>query len=126
MSKKNVNIDEQTLQESIARGIPQNMGYNPPEYAQKEPIKEEGRKRLTRNMNDEYIESYLTKVEFPARQMIYVSEETHKSLSDIVNVVGGRKANLSSYVENIIRSHFNENKELINGLHKNQYKPPLK
>ncbi len=88
--------------------------------------KEEVRRRPPRDRSGEYIEKYLPRIDFEARQLIYVSKETHAALTSIVQIVGGTKANISSYVENIIQAHFDSNKEIINGLYANKFNPPLK
>jgi len=43
----------------------------------------------------------------------------------IVNMIGGRKTNLSSYVENIILQHLESYKEEINEMYENKFKKPI-
>lgn len=128
-------IDEQTLKDAVARGIPRAGGYVPPKHDTplanddddyEEEIEEQLPKRRKGNkaMN-EYRDKYFVRSEQQGRQLIYVSEEIHESLSEVVKVVGGKRATLSSYVENILRTHLTENKELLNGDHKRRYKCPI-
>lgn len=133
-------IDEQTLKDAVARGIPRTGGYVPPSYMpptdmdidedeeseDDEETLHPKRKSKINSAIDEYRKSYLFKIDVPARQLIYVSEEVHESLMDIVKVIGGKKATMGSYVENILRSHLSEHKELINRVHKSKYKSPVK
>lgn len=132
--RDNKEVDENLLQEIISRGVPQSMGHVPPvvsinskseEIDRQEQPKQEVRKKHSKNKSESYKEEFFVKLEFSARQLIYVTKETHKTLVDIVQVAGGEKANLSSYVENIIRSHFESHKEVINGLYTNNFKPPI-
>lgn len=121
------NIDEKALQESISRGIPKPMGYTPPTY---EPSKVENKedeiaerkietsKKAIKLKNEIYINTYLSKKDFTNRQLIYVSKDTHKRLSNFVTIVGGEGVTLSSFVESILRNHLDENKDLINSLFK--------
>ncbi len=122
------NIDEKVLQESIARGIPKPMGYTPPKHEKEEPKAEkevsENTKRTSKQKSEMYINSFLSKRDFTDRQLIYVSKDTHKRLSNFVKIVGGEGVTLSSYVESILRNHIDENKELINGLFKSHLEFP--
>lgn len=105
----------------IAQGAEQSS----PPTTTDEPQKSEVRRRQPRDKSSEYVDRYLNKVEFPARQLIYVSKKTHASLTKIVQIVGGDRSNLSSYVENIICSHLEANKDLVNGLYANNFIPPV-
>lgn len=122
-------IDEQELKDAVARGIPSSGGYQPPTYdssQDSDEAEEQTTKRKGRNSAiEEYRKEYLQKTEVAGRQLIYVSEELHAGLIDIVKVIGGKHATLGGYVENILRSHLSEHKELINSVHKNRYKAPV-
>ncbi len=112
-------IDEQAMQDIVARGIGPNSAPT------EETPKNEVRKRPSKDKSLEYIDRYLNKIDFSTRQLIYVSKKTHASLTKIVQIIGGDKSNLSSYVENIICSHLEANKELVNGLYANNFIPPV-
>jgi hypothetical protein len=56
---------------------------------------------------------------------LYITRATHEKLMLIVNVIGGRKATISSYVENILLHHLEHFKEEINRLFVEQYASPL-
>lgn len=121
MSKNN--ITEDMLRESVARGIPKPSGYIPhSSYEEDKPIQEaqthsnEPRKRFNKSMGEAYIGTYLNKVDFTSKQLIYVSKGTHKRLADFVQIVGNNGITLSSYVENIIKQHIDENQGIIDGL----------
>lgn len=121
-------IDEQELKDAVARGIPSSGGYQPPTHnsLEEDYEGEQTPKRKGRNSAiEEYRKEYLQKTEVAGRQLIYVSEELHAGLIDIVKVIGGKHATLGGYVENILRSHLSEHKELINSVHKTRYKAPV-
>ncbi len=132
-------IDEQTLKDAVARGIPSSGGYVPPPYSHSDDIEEDNDDDPTSNEPppqrskgkgysaiEDYRQRYFARVDVPTRQLIYVSEEVHESLMDIVKVIGGKKATMGSYVENILRLHLSDHKELLNRVHKSKYKSPVK
>jgi predicted nucleotide-binding protein (sugar kinase/HSP70/actin superfamily) len=73
----------------------------------------------------DYCETYFEKVDLTYRQSLCITKETHLTLLNVVNMIGGRKANLSSYVENIILQHLESHKEEINELYENEFKRPI-
>jgi len=72
-----------------------------------------------------YREIYFKRVDFTDRQPFWLTRETHLTLLKIVNVIGGNKVRLSSYVESIIRQHLESHKEEINELYENEFKRPI-
>ncbi|MEI7503875.1 MAG: DUF3408 domain-containing protein [Paludibacter sp.] len=86
-------------------------------------IKEVSKRKRTEQNN--YRETYFEKVDFSDRQQISISRETHLTLFSLVNMIGGHKATISSYVENIILQHLENHKEEINHLYENQFKKPI-
>jgi hypothetical protein len=85
--------------------------------------------KLTRKQRKEahgnYKETYFKRIDFSNRQPLYITRATHEKLMLIVNVIGGRKATISSYVENILLHHLEHFKEEINRLFDEQYASPL-
>lgn len=73
----------------------------------------------------DYCETFFEKVDLSYRKSICIAKETHSTLLTIVNMLGGRKTNLSSYVENIILQHLEIHKEVINELYENGFKRPI-
>ncbi len=120
-------IDEQTLKDAVARGIPRSGGYTLPPPSSSEDSEEDNvtKRGKCDNSIDEYKTKYFAKTDHSARQLIYVSEEVHESLSNIVKGIGDKKATIGSYVENILRYHLSEHKEMLNGVHKRKYKSPI-
>ncbi len=72
-----------------------------------------------------YREIYFEKVDLTDRQSLYITRDTYFILMNVVNVIGGHKATMSSYVENIIRQHLESHKEEINSMYENQFKKPI-
>ena len=127
-------VDEDFMREVISQGFPMKK-ENSNEKVLSTIIKEddfvietpkikEPQKRKRTEQTD-YRETYFEKVDLTDRQSIYISRETHLTLLSIVSVIGGHKANISSYVENIILQHLESHKDEINTLYENKFKKPI-
>ena len=126
-------IDEDFMKEIISQGMPVKKQETPsvtmetpdkPETADKPEIKVEPKEekavkepaRRKKNTPGDYRETYFMRVDLTDRQPLYVSRTTHEKLMKIVTVIGGRKATVSSYVENILLRHFDQFQDEINEL----------
>lgn len=89
------------------------------EKAAKEPA------RRKKNTPGDYRETYFMRVDLTDRQPLYVSRTTHEKLMKIVTVIGGRKATVSSYVENILLQHFDQFQDEINELYESKFEKPF-
>lgn len=89
------------------------------EKAMKEPA------RRKKNAPGDYRETYFMRVDLTDRQPLYVSRTTHEKLMKIVTVIGGRKATVSSYVENILLRHFDQFQDEINELYESKFEKPF-
>ena len=89
------------------------------EKAVKEPA------RRKKNAPGDYRETYFMRVDLTDRQQLYVSRATHEKLMKIVTVIGGRKATVSSYVENILLRHFDQYQDEINELYESKFEKPF-
>ena len=89
------------------------------EKAVKEPA------RRKKNTPGDYRETYFMRVDLTDRQPLYVSRTTHEKLMKIVTVIGGRKATVSSYVENILLRHFEQFQDEINELYESKFEKPF-
>ena len=114
-------IDEDFMKEIISQGLPVKKQETPSvtvkteiETPDKPEIKTEPKEEKTlkeparrkKNAPGDYRETYFMRVDLTDRQPLYVSRATHEKLMKIVTVIGGRKATVSSYVENILLRHF--------------------
>lgn len=89
------------------------------EKAVKEPA------RRKKNTPGDYRETYFMRVDLTDRQPLYVSRTTHEKLMKIVTVIGGRKATVSGYVENILLRHFDQFQDEINELYESKFEKPF-
>lgn len=81
--------------------------------------------RRKKNTPGDYRETYFMRVDLTDRQPLYVSRATHEKLMKIVTVIGGRKATVSSYVENILLRHFDQFQDEINELYESKFEKPF-
>lgn len=136
-------IDEDFMKEIISQGLPvkkQEMPSVAVETPEKpddkaetvdkvETVKEEKAvkepARRKKNTPGDYRETYFGRVDLTDRQPLYVSRTTHEKLMKIVTVIGGRKATVSSYVENILLRHFDQFQDEINELYESKFEKPF-
>lgn len=143
-------IDEDFMKEIISQGLPVKKQETPsarvetnvetpdkpddkPETVNKEEIKGEPKEekavkepaRRKKNTPGDYRETYFMRVDLTDRQPLYVSRTTHEKLMKIVTVIGGRKATVSSYVENILLRHFDQFQDEINELYESKFEKPF-
>ena len=135
-------IDEDFMKEIISQGLPVKKQETPlvtvetpdkPETVKKEEIKAEPKEekavkepvRRKKNTPGDYRETYFMRVDLTDRQPLYVSRTTHEKLMKIVTVIGGRKATVSSYVENILLRHFDQFQDEINELYESKFEKPF-
>ena len=126
-------VDEDFMREMISQGFPRKKETSNDNDLQivkeDEPSIENSKPKETptrkRNIQTDYRKTYFEKVDLSDRQSLYISRETHLILINIVNMIGGHKATISSYVENIILQHLENHKEEINNLYETQYKKPI-
>ena len=137
-------IDEDFMKEIISQGLPVKKQETPSaametkivtpdkpddktdkqetpreEKTVKEPV------RRKKNVPGDYRETYFMRVDLTDRQPLYVSRTTHEKLMKIVTVIGGRKATVSSYIENILLRHFDQFQDEINELYESKFEKPF-
>jgi len=126
-------VDEDFMREMISQGFPRKkesssendlsiIKEDVPGIESPKPKETPIRKR---NAQTDYRKTYFEKVDLSDRQQISISRETHLTLFSVVSMIGGHKATISSYVENIILQHLESHKEEINQLYETQYKKPI-
>ena len=133
-------IDEDFMKEIISQGLPVKKQETPSvtvkteiETPDKPEIKTEPKEEKTlkeparrkKNAPGDYRETYFVRVDLTDRQPLYVSRATHEKLMKIVTVIGGRKATVSSYVENILLRHFDQFQDEINELYESKFEKPF-
>ena len=133
-------IDEDFMKEIISQGLPVKKQETSTvtvkteiEIPDKPEIKAEPKEekavkepaRRKKNTPGDYRETYFMRVDLTDRQPLYVSRTTHEKLMKIVTVIGGRKATVSSYVENILLRHFDQFQDEINELYESKFEKPF-
>ena len=126
-------VDEDFMREVISQGFPRKKEASTENdisvIKEDEPSIENPKPKETptkkRNIQTDYRKAYFEKVDLTDRQSLYISRDTHLTLFSIVSMIGGHKASISSYVENIILQHLESHKEEINNLYETQYKKPI-
>ena len=133
-------IDEDFMKEIISQGLPVKKQETPSvmvdtpekpddkaeikaEPKEEKAVKEPARRK--KNTPGDYRETYFMRVDLTDRQPLYVSRTTHEKLMKIVTVIGGRKATVSSYVENILLRHFDQFQDEINELYESKFEKPF-
>jgi hypothetical protein len=82
-------------------------------------------RRKRREQPESYTGTYFRRIDFTDRQPLYITRATHEKLMLIVNIIGGRKATISSYVENILLQHLDSHREEIGRLFDEHYISPV-
>ena len=127
-------VNEDFMKDIISQGIPiggdsfirQNI--EPVLGKEEVPIRVELKPQGSKKRKEQelsYIEEYLKKVDFEDRQMITITRQTHTTLNQIINIIGGKQATLGGYIENIVRKHFELHKDEINRLCQEQPIKPI-
>ena len=68
----------------------------------------------------DFKQTFMHEVDIRGRSALYVSQETKCKIQEVVRKIGGEHMTLTSYVENILRQHFELYKDEINRLHQEQ------
>ena len=123
-------IDEDFMRELISQGVPVKQDNDRTDDVPQETLAEtvqaeKPTPRKRRNSPGDYRETYFMRVDLTDRQPLYVSRTTHEKLMKIVTVIGGRKATVSSYVENILLRHFEQFQDEINELYESKFEKPF-
>lgn len=69
-----------------------------------------------RSVPSDFTARYLRLVEIRSRSAVYISTETKRTIAEIVRKIGGERMTQTSYVENVLREHLENNREEINRL----------
>ena len=110
---------EQTVAEFRAKGmkIIQEQKQQETEHATPtEPVLHAGHATIQRRISakmrketlDAYKQAFLVPTKLSERKAVYLSRDTQERADFIVRRLGDRGSNLSSFVENIIRTHLDE------------------
>lgn len=123
-----VTIPTEVKAEAETPDIPANVPEHEPKRETETTKEEKTAKEPARRKkaaSGDYRETYFGRVDLTDRQPLYVSRTTHEKLIKIVTVIGGRKATVSSYVENILLRHFDQYQDEINELYESKFEKPF-
>jgi len=79
----------------------------------KEPV------RRKRN-NADYNSLFLQRNEIKIRSCVYISQRIHKTISEIVRVIGSKDVTVGGYIDNVLLQHLEAHKDEINDLYKRE------
>lgn len=117
------NSSEQTVSEFQAKGMENIQGQKQQETGHaiehatpSEPVLHTEHATIQRRISakmrketlDAYKQAFLVPTKLSERKAVYLSRETQERADFIVRRLGDRGSNLSSFVENIIRTHLDE------------------
>jgi len=87
--------------------LPETIEKTEPEETVSVPSSPSPARRKRREQPESFTDTYFRRVDFSDRQPLYITRSTHEKLMMIVTIIGGRKATIGSYVENIHREEIN-------------------
>ena len=100
-------IQEQKQQET-EHAIEHAMPSEPVLHTEHATIQRRISAKMRKETLDAYKQSFLVPTKLNDRKAVYLSRETQERADFIVRRLGDRGSNLSSFVENIIRTHLDE------------------
>ena len=80
----------------------------PSQHTENTPIQKRISAKMRKKTLEAYKQAYLMPTKLSNRKAVYLSRETQERADFIVRRLGDRGSNLSSFVENIVRSHLDE------------------
>ena len=99
---------EQSEQSRMARHIGQSQNDERPQHSESVPVQKRISAKMRKETLEAYKQTYLTPIKLVSRKAVYLSKETQERADLIVRRLGDRGSNLSSFVENLVRSHLEE------------------
>ena len=78
------------------------------QHTENTPVQKRISTKMRKETLEAYKQAYLKPIKLVSRKAVYLSRETQERADFIVRRLGDRGSNLSSFVENIVRSHLEE------------------
>ena len=101
------NIQEQKQQET-GHTIEPTTPSEPAQHTENATVQRRISAKMRKETLEAYKQAYLVPTKLNDRKAVYLSRETQERADFIVRRLGDRGSNLSSFVENIIRTHLDE------------------
>ena len=115
MKEKNTNkADREFLDTYLEETQPQHA--EPPEqsvHAERAPATKRISAKMRRETQEAYKQTFLVPAKLTDRRAVYLSRATQERTDFVVRRLGDRGANLSSFVERIVRAHLEDYAEEI-------------
>lgn len=91
------------------------------------PIKEQGKKRKQREQVQDYVELFIKGSTEISRigKTINIRTEFHERIQLIIQMIGGNKVSIFSYIDNILKMHLDQYEEIIDELLEENFKRKL-
>jgi hypothetical protein len=85
-----------------------------------QPRRETSKRR--RGQADNYDEVFLKRKDLKIRQSVYISQETHASVTRLVHLHGmaGKEISVGGYIDNVVAEHMESHREFIADLRRRQ------
>ena len=99
---------EQSEQSRMARHIGQSQNAKRPQHSESVPVQKRISAKMRKETLEAYKQAYLLPAKLSNRKAVYLSKETQERADLTVRRLGDRGSNLSSFVENLVRSHLDE------------------
>ena len=78
------------------------------QHTENTPVQKRISTKMRKETLEAYKQAYLKPIKLVSRKAVYLSRETQERADFIVRRLGDRGSNLSSFVENLVRSHLDE------------------
>ena len=78
------------------------------QHTENTPVQKRISAKMRKETLEAYKQAYLKPIKLVSRKAVYLSRETQERADFIVRRLGDRGSNLSSFVENLVRSHLDE------------------
>ncbi|MDR1504356.1 MAG: DUF3408 domain-containing protein [Prevotella sp.] len=128
--------DEDLILKSLMKGKKPDIEQPVPsenDYAEKKeeinppPIKEENRKKKPKEQSQEYLDLFIKESVEISRigKTINIRSEFHERILLIIQMIGGNKISLFSYIDNVLKTHLDTHQDIIDELLEDSLKQKL-
>lgn len=83
-----------------------------------EPKAEQSTRREQNTSTNSYSTVFLQKNELKSRQCVYISQDIHTTIAEIVRVIASKDVTVGGYIDKVLSKHLETHKEEINQLYK--------
>lgn len=106
--KKGMKTIQEQKQQEIEHAIEHATPSEPAQHTENTTVQRRISAKMRKETLDAYKQAFLVPTKLSERKAVYLSRDTQECADFIVRRLGDRGSNLSSFVENIIRTHLDE------------------